>query len=140
MQSFMLQRCSQTSSIKCYITIRQHNLVDDVLVLDTLLQQRQQLKSHLEKCIKVAHQSYISSARPPVGYLECPLHDPVVSPHIRLDQLTLSGHITCPKSINCQVVPRDAYALLFVTSLKNSEFSCVEHIKYSRSQYEVNVN
>ena len=136
----MLQRCSQTYSIKCYITIHQHNLVDDVL--DTLLQQRQQLKSHLEKYIKVAHHSYISCARPPVGYLECPLHDPAenFSPHIRLDQLTPSGHITCPKSINCQVVPRDAYALLFVTSLKNSEFSCIKHIKYSRSQYEVNVN
>ena len=136
----MLQRCSQTSSIKCYITIHRHNLVDDVL--DTLLQQRQQLKSHLEKCIKMAHQSYISRARPPVGYLECPLHDPVenCSPHIRLDQLTLSGDITCPKSINCQVVPQDAYALLFVTSLKNSEFSCIKHIKYSKSQYEVNVN
>ena len=121
MQSFKLQRCSQTTSIKCYITIHRHNLADDVL--DTMLQQRQRLRDHLEQCIKEAHQSHIPSARRPVGYLECPLHDPEehCSPHIRLDQLTPSGDITCPKSINCQVVPREAYALLFVKSLNTSE-------------------
>ena len=91
-----------------------------------MLLQRQRLRGHLEECIKEAHQSHISCARPPVGYLECPLHEPEenYSPHIRLDQLSPSGDITCPKSINCQVVPREAYALLFVKSLKSSEYIC----------------
>ena len=123
-QSFKIQRCSQTFSIKCYITIHRHNLTDDAL--DTMLQQRQQLRYHLEQCIKEAHQSHIPRARHPVGYLECPLHDSEenCSPHIRLDQLTPSNDISCPKSINCQVVPREAYALLFVKSLNTSEFGC----------------
>ena len=88
-----------------------------------MLQQRQQLRNHLEQCIKEAHQSHIPRAKLPVGYLECPLHNPEenCSPHIRLDKLTPSGHISCPKSINCQVVPREAYALLFVKSLNTSE-------------------
>ena len=88
-----------------------------------MLQQRQQLQDHIEDCIKEAHQSHISCARPPVGYLECPLHEPEENcpPHIRLDQLTPFGDVTCPKSIDCQVVPREAYALLFVKSLNISE-------------------
>ena len=92
-----------------------------------MLQQRQQLRDHLKDCIKEAHQSHISCARPPVGYLECPLHESQQScpPHIRLDELTPSGDVTCPKSIDCQVVPREAYALLFVKSLNNSEFICI---------------
>ena len=89
-----------------------------------MLQQRRHLRDHLEDCIKEAHQSHISCARPPVGYLECPLHESQQScpPHIQLDELTPSGDVTCPKSIDCQVVPREAYALLFVKSLSSSKF------------------
>lgn len=88
-----------------------------------MLQQRKQLRHHLEECIEEAHQSQISSARLPIGYLECPLHAPEenCSPHIRLDQLTLFGEVTCPKSMDCQVVPREAYALLFTTSVTSGE-------------------
>ena len=88
-----------------------------------MLQQRQQLRDHIEDCIKEAHQSHISCARPPVGYLECPLHEPEENcpPHIQLDELTPFGKVNCPKSIDCQVVPREAYALLFVKSLNISE-------------------
>jgi len=46
------------------------------------------------------------------------------SPHIRLDQLT-SGKVTCPKSRDCKVVPREAYTLLFETSLISGEFSYI---------------
>ena len=124
-QSFILQRCSQTFSIKCYITIHQQNFTDDVLV--TMLLQRQQLKSHLERCIIEVHNSQISCARPPIGYLECPHHatEEKCSPHIRLDQLSASGEVFCTKSIDGKVVPRKAYALLFVISLNNSEFTCI---------------
>ena len=121
-QSFKLQCCSQSYCIKCFIAVHRHNLVNNVLC--TMLQQRQQLQHHLEECIEEAHQSQISCARSPIGYLECPLHTPEENcpPHIRLDQLTPFGEVTCPRSINCQVVPREAYALLFTTSMKSSEF------------------
>ena len=115
-QSFKLQRCSQSYCIKCYITVHRHNLSSDVL--DTMLLQRQQLRHHLEKFIQDAHQAHIPCARSPVGYLECPLH---CSPHIRLDQLTPVGDIVCPKSTDCQVIPREAYALMFVASLTCSK-------------------
>ena len=85
-----------------------------------MLLQRQQLRHHLEQCIDEAHQSYTSCARQPIGYLECPLHaaEENVLPHIRLDQLTLCNDVTCPMSSDCQVVPQDAYALLFTKSLE----------------------
>ena len=94
-----------------------------------MLQQRQQLRDHLEVCIKEAHQSHIPSARPPIGYLECPLHASEESdcpPHIRLDQLTPFGKVTCRESFDCKAVPRETYALLFVPSLTTSEFNYME--------------
>ena len=89
-----------------------------------MLLQRQQLQDHLEECIYEAHQSHIPCARPPIGYLECPLHvheKICPPPHIRLDQLTPLDDVTCPKTMDCQVVPQEAYALLFVPSLTSGE-------------------
>ena len=88
-----------------------------------MLLQRQQLRHHLEQCIQEAYLSHMSCARPPVGYLECPLHTPEeeCSPHIRIDQISISYDIFCTKSDDCQVVPREAYALLFVSSLTGGE-------------------
>lgn len=122
-QSFKLHRCLKSSSIKCFITIHRQDLQTDVLC--SMLHQRQQLKNHLEQFIDDAHQSHISCARRPVGYLECPFHahEYNCSPHIRLDQLTQSGEVTCPRSIDYKVVPREAYALLFVPSLRSSKFT-----------------
>ena len=123
-QSFKLQHCLKSCSIRCFITIHRHNLACDVL--DTLLLQRQQLRKHLEECIDEAYQSYISCARPPIGYLECPLHmsDENCPPHIRLDELSAYDDVICTKSTECQVVPREVYALMFVSSLISSEFKC----------------
>ena len=88
-----------------------------------MLLHRQQLRHHLEECIQDAHQAHIPCARSPIGYLECPLHESVKnSPHIRLDQLTPYGRVVCPKSMDCQAIPQEAYALLFVPSLTYSEF------------------
>lgn len=89
-----------------------------------MLQQRKQLQSHLEKCIEDAHQSHIPCASSPIGYLECPLHSPEENcfPHIRLDEITPFDDVICTKSSDCQVVPQEAYALLFTTSLTKSEF------------------
>ena len=89
-----------------------------------MLQQRQLLLVHLKKYVEEAHQSHILCSSVPIGYLECPLHDPDddCSPHIRLDQLTSSGEVTCPKSLDCKVIPKDTYALLFTPSLTSGEF------------------
>ena len=88
-----------------------------------MLLQRQQLRHHLEGCIEEAHQMHIPCARSPIGYLECPLHssEENISPHIQLDQLTPTGDVTCSKSIDCSVIPKKAYALLFVASLTSSK-------------------
>ena len=93
-------------------------------MLDTMLLQRQKLRHHLEQYIQEAYLSHMSSARPPVGYLECPLHTPEeeCSPHIRLDQISITDDVICTKSDHCQVVPQEAYALLFVSSLTGGEF------------------
>lgn len=122
-QGFTLQHSSQDCSIKCFISVHRHNLPDDIL--DTMLQQRQQLQADLEKCIKKAHSSHISCDKLPVGYLECPLHahEEKCTPHIRLDQLTPFGDVICNKSFDCKVVPPESYVLLFVTSLNSSEFN-----------------
>ena len=84
-----------------------------------MLLQRQQLRHRLEECIQDAHWTHIPCAKSPIGYLKCPLHDSVkfCPPHIRLDQLTPYGDVICPKTKDCQVIPREAYALLFVASL-----------------------
>ena len=123
MQSFKLHHCLNSCSIKCFITVHQCNLTNNAL--DAMLLQRQHLRDHLEGYIEEAHQSHIPCARPPIGYLDCPLHssEENVSPHIQLDQLTPSDDIICPKSIDCLVIPKEAYALLFVASLTNGE-SC----------------
>ena len=88
-----------------------------------MLQQRKKLLDHLKVCIEESHRSHIPRARLPICYLECPLHsyEKECSPHIRFDQLTLAGEVTCPKTTECSVVPRKAYALLFAPSLNGSE-------------------
>ena len=88
-----------------------------------MLLQRQQLREQLEECIDQAYQSHISCARPPMGYLQCPLHAPEENcpPHIRLDQISISGDVICTKRDYYQMVPREAYALLFVSSLTSGE-------------------
>ena len=120
-QGFRLQESEATHSVKCYITIHKHKLSNDVL--HVMLQHRQQLLTHLQKCIKEVHRSHIPCAREPVGYLECPFeHDSSCHPHIRLDQINVTEDLVCPKS-NYQIIPFETYALLFTTSLVNSKCS-----------------
>ena len=96
-----------------------------------MLLQRQQLRDHLEECIYEAHQSHIPCARPPIGYLECPLHahEKNFPPHIRLDHLTLLHDVICPKTMDCKVVPREAYALLFVPSFSGEFITITKMIQ-----------
>jgi len=125
-QCFRLQESQATYSIKCYITIFKHKLSNNLLQM--MLQHRQQLLMHLQKCVSKVHQSHIPCAREPIGYLECPLqHDESCHPHVRLNQLSISEELICPKS-NHQIIPFETYALLFTTSSINSKYPYYTYI------------
>ncbi|XP_065884558.1 uncharacterized protein [Dysidea avara] len=107
-QSFKLQQCQITYSIKCYFTIHAQ---DEQMMLE----QRQELLSYLKESLNVIHQMYIPSARQPIAYLECPLHhDDNCLPHVRLNSINTSNDVFCSKS-ECQAVPKKAYMLLLTT-------------------------
>ncbi|XP_065884543.1 uncharacterized protein [Dysidea avara] len=107
-QSFKLQQCHTTYSIKCYFTIHAQ---DEQMMLE----QRQELLSHLKESLTVIHQMYIPSARQPIGYLECPVdHDDNCLPHVRLNNINTSNDVFCSKN-ECKIVPKKAYMLLLTT-------------------------
>ena len=107
-QSFTLQQCQTTYSIKCYFTLH----ADDQQIM---LGQRQELLSHLKVSLHEICQMYIPSARQPIGYIECPLeHDKKCLPHVRLNSITASNDVFCPRS-DCKIVPKKAYMMLLAT-------------------------
>ena len=125
-QAFRLQESQATFSFKCYITIYKQKLPDDIL--QVMLQHRQQLLIHLQKCVGEVHHSHIPCAREPIIYLECPLqHDESCLPHIRLDRINKSQDLVCPKS-NHQIIPFETYALLFTASLANSKLVFIHNM------------
>ena len=80
-----------------------------------MLEQRQELLSHLKESLTVIHQMYIPSARQPIGYLECPVdHDDNCLPHVRLNNINTSNDVFCSKN-ECKIVPKKAYMLLLTT-------------------------
>jgi len=106
-QSFKLQECQSTSSIKCYITIYEKGVTRQEQ--SAMLEQRQDLLSHLKRSINQIHSTYIPSARYPISYIECPLsHEENCMPHVRLDDISQSRIIYCYKSDN-KIVPPQAY-------------------------------
>ena len=106
-QSFTLQQCQTTYSIKCYFTLH----ADDQQIM---LGQRQELLSHLKVSLHEICQMYIPSARQPIGYIECPLeHDKKCLPHVRLNSIT-ANDVFCPRS-DCKIVPKKAYMMLLTT-------------------------
>ncbi|XP_065912071.1 uncharacterized protein [Dysidea avara] len=108
-QSFCLQQCLVTFSIKCFITLH----VEDQLMM---LGQRQELLAHLKEAIHEVHHTYIPSAKDPIGYVECPLqHEEGCLPHVRLDDISEVNDILCLKNPG-QIVPRKSYMLLLTTS------------------------
>ena len=108
-QSFKLQECQATSSIKCYITIQEKVTKQQQLVM---LEQRKDLLAHLKKSINEVHSTYIPSATHPIGYLECPLqHEGNCSPHVRLADISETEEVYCSKR-NGEVVPPEAYMML----------------------------
>ena len=80
-----------------------------------MLQQRQGLLAHLKKSINEVHSIYIPSAKYPIGYIECPLsHKEGCMPHIRLEDISETEDVYCPKA-DGEIVPPQAYMLLLTT-------------------------
>ena len=109
-QSFKLQECQATSSIKCYITMREKGITKQEQLV--MLEQRKDLLVHLKKSINEVHSDYIPSATQPIGYIECPLqHEENCSPHVRLADISETEKVRCSKC-HGEVVPPEAYMML----------------------------
>ena len=103
-QSFVLERCSDTYSIKCRIYVHKQELHNK-----DLWRQRRSLLDLILCFIKSVHSRCIPKAVKPIAYVECPLHhDKKCVPHLRLDAIELKT--LCTK-VN-QFVSKDAYRLL----------------------------
>ena len=116
-QGFILQQCLVTFSVKCFITIYQHQ-TSNKQQLEQMLNHRQELIEHLKQCIRSVHVSCIPSAQQPIAYLECPLdHNPGFPPHIPLDDVSVTkDHILCRQNEN-RPIPSEAYILLLKASV-----------------------
>ncbi|XP_065901120.1 uncharacterized protein [Dysidea avara] len=111
-QCFTLQQCTQTSSIKLYISVDKNNLSKDEL--QEVVSSCKQLFHHLQKCIKEVHQSLIRCALEPIGYLECPIdHEGSQFPHLRLSEIKNDKELVCPRS--GKVVSLEKYDLLLAS-------------------------
>ena len=77
-----------------------------------MLEQRQDLLAHIKKSINELHTVYIPSAKRPIAYIDCPLqHEENCRPHVRLDEISETKEVYCPKS-NGKIVPPQAYMML----------------------------
>ena len=111
-QSFKIQEDQATSSIKCFITIHQEGARVSKENQLVMLVQRQSLLAHLKKSINEVHSTYIPSARYPIAYIECPLsHEEGCMPHVRLEDISETEDVYCPKS-DGKIVPPQAYMML----------------------------
>ena len=103
-QSFVLEHCSDTFSIKCRIYVHKQELQNN-----DLWKQRWYFLDLILCFIKSVHSRCIPKAVKPIAYVECPLHyDKKCIPHLRLDAIKLKT--LCTK-VN-QFVSKDAYRLL----------------------------
>ena len=111
-QSFKLQEDKTTSSIKCFITIHQEGAQVSKEKQCVMLEQRQSLLTHLKESINDIHTTYIPSASYPIAYIECPLsHEEACMPHVRLENISETEDVYCPKS-DGKIVPPQAYMML----------------------------
>lgn len=124
-QSFTIQQCLVTFSIKCFITIHRHQTCNKQQ-LEEMLKHRQELLEHLKECISGVHASCIPSAQHPIAYLDCPFdHNPGFPPHIRLDDVNVTNdHILCRHSEN-QPIPKETYILLLKASVCDGKLQYV---------------
>ena len=110
-QQFQLQMHQSTSSINCYITIQQ-SCKPPSEVLPILLQQRQQLLTHLETSLAEISRCCMPTARPPVTCLECPLHEEDCIPHVCLD-IRKKDALICHEMQLATTIPEQSYILLY---------------------------
>ena len=114
-QSFVLEHCSDTYSIKCHVYVRKQELHNN-----DLWQQRWELLILILSFVKSVHSRCIPKAKEPIAYVECPLdHDKKFDPHLRLDAIKLET--LCTK-VN-QFVSKDAYRLLLEPMNQSGELT-----------------
>ena len=112
-QSFKLQECQATSSIKCFLTIDGKGGTKQKQL--TMFKQRQALLASLMKSISEVHSTYIPLARYPIAYIECPLcHEEGCIPHVRLEDISETENVYCFRS-GGKIVPPQAYMMLLPT-------------------------
>ncbi|XP_065905734.1 uncharacterized protein [Dysidea avara] len=107
-QSFKLQLCQSSYSIKCYINVTNR---DSRQPPTDLLQQRQDLLAFLTSSIKELSSPHMPESKLPVTCLECPFHedDP---PHIKLD-INRREDLVCNFGSTVQLVDEKYYAAIF---------------------------
>ena len=116
-QSFKLQECQATSSIKCFLTIKCEGVTQQKQLV--MLEQRQALIANLMTSISEVHSTYIPSARYPVAYIECPLsHEKECMPHVRLEDISETKDVYCFRS-GGEIVPPEAYMMLLTIDTKS---------------------
>ena len=112
-QSFILQECQVTVSIKCFIRIHKEGVTKPEQLM--MLEQRQDLLARLKTFINELHIAYIPSARSPIAYIDCPLdHEENCGPHVRLNDISETEKVYCSKNVG-KIVPPQAYMMLLTT-------------------------
>ena len=115
LQSFTIQHCSNTYSIKCLIYVCKEELQNKYL-----WQQRRDFLQLVECFINSVHWRCIPKAAKPIAYLECPLHhDKNCAPHIRICFDAVKPKMLCTK-VN-KFISVDAYKLLLEPSDQSGE-------------------
>ena len=113
LQSFIIQHCSDTYSIKCHIYVRKEELWNK-----DLWQQRWDLLQLVESFINSVHSHCIPKAAKPIAYVECPFcHDKDCAPHIRLS--AVKPNVLCTK-VN-EYISLNAYKLLLEPTNQSGE-------------------
>ena len=116
LQSFTIQYCSDTCSIKCCIYVRKEELQNK-----DLWQRRRSLLQYIKGFINSVHSHCIPKAAKPIAYVKCPFHhDKGCAPHIRLDAVKPNMlSLLCTK-VN-EYISVDAYKLLLDPTNQSGE-------------------
>jgi len=131
-QSFKLQLCQSSCSIKCYITVT--NRGSRQPPRDLLHQQRKDLLAFLTYSIKELSKPHMPDSKLPVTCLECPYHedDP---PHIRLN-IEIKEDLVCNIGSPIQPIDEKYYAAIHESVLapqKTCEYLHSQHYVYIRT-------
>ena len=121
-QYFTLQHCPKTHSIKCYISVHK-----DEVKNESLYKQRWNLLQMLDKMVHSVHKRFISTAKNPIAYIECPLqHNEESGFHLHLDKI--KPNMYCNKVYPKQLVPKETYNLLLPMDQLGEYEQCKESL------------